>query len=138
MVCVFQKTPDGAGIEKSSRTAIRLSPRDPRVFTFHFTAAVGESIKNGFQNSEGVIQSYRDACTHPNTDWYVYLGAALTHVNIGETDHAQTYLNKALARKMDLTMDTYRTAFVFPAWPAWFEHNRADLETLVELGLPRE
>ena len=138
LVCLFQKSPDGARMEQSARTAIRLSPRDPRAFTFQFMAGVGESVKNNFRTSEGVIQSYRDACTHPNTDWFVYLAAATAFVNIGEADQARTYLNKALARKTDLTMETYRTAFVFPAWPEWFEHNRADLEKLVELGLPRD
>lgn len=36
MVCLFQKSPDAARIEESARAAIKLSPRDPRVFYLSF------------------------------------------------------------------------------------------------------
>lgn len=101
-------------------------------------AGVGEWAKNDFQSTEGVFQSYRDACNHANTDWFVYLGAATTSANMGKLDVARTNLNKALARNPSLTMEVYKRAFPFPAWPEWFEHSRPDLEVLVELGLPRD
>jgi len=138
LICLFQKVPDGALMAKSARAAIRLNPRDPRVFMFHFMAGLGEWANNGYQFSGGVLQSYKAACTHQNTTWFVFMSAALTAAHIDDTDLAQTYLNEALALNPGLTMENYRTAFVFPVWPEWFEYNRADLETLVELGLPRE
>lgn len=138
MVCLFQKVPDGALMEHSARAAIRLNPRDPRASMNHFMAGLGEWVKNGFQFSDGVLQSYKTACTHQNATWFIFLSAAMTTAHIGETDLVQTYLDKAQALNPGLTMETYRTAFVFPAWPEWFEYNRADLEALVELGLSRE
>jgi len=138
MVCLFQKSPDGALMEHSARAAIRLSPRDPRVFLYHFMAGVGEWVKNDFQHTEGSMQSYSEACTQPNADWYVYLSAAAACAIRGKTDHAQAFLNKALAHNPGLTVETYRTTFLHPAWPEWFEHSRPELEILVNLGLPRE
>lgn len=138
MVCMFQKQPDAARLETSARAAVRLSPRDPTVFMYQYMAGVGEWVRNDFQPTEGVLQSYRDACSHQNTDWFVYLGAATSFAFVGQADPAQTYLNKALARNPSLTMETYRTAFPHPAWPEWFEQNRTGLETLVDMGLPRE
>jgi len=138
MVCLFQRQPDAARMKESACAAIRLNPRDPRVFLYHYLAAAGEWVMNDFQTTEGVVQSYRDACNHPNTDWFVYLGAATAFANVGEIETARSYLNKALARNPDLTMENYRTAFSHPAWPEWFEKARAELEMLVEMGLPRE
>jgi hypothetical protein len=84
------------------------------------------------------LQLYRDACNHRNTDWSVYLGGAMTHANMGETDLARSYLNRAMARNPGLTMEIYQRIFSYPAWPECGEHFRTELETLVELGLPLE
>ena len=138
MVCLFQKAPDAALMEQSARAAIRLSPRDPRIFLYQFLAGVGAWIKNDFQTTPEVLLAHREACNHSNTDWFVYVATAVASANLGETDLARTYLNKAQARNPDLTMEVYRTAFPHPAWPEWFEKSRNDLETLVDLGLARE
>lgn len=138
MVCLYQKSPDGVRMETNARAAVRLSPREPTAFMYHFLIGVGKWIKNDFEYSADQLQSYRNACAHQNADWFVFLIAATSYASIGETRLAQLCLDKALARNPSTTVETYRTAFPFPAWPEWFKKMQIDVDTLVELGLPRE
>ncbi len=138
MVELFSQQPDGVRIAQSERAAIRLSPRDPQIFMFHFMVGVGLWSEADFEVTDHVLAAYREACRHQNADWFVFLAAANSSINRGLTDAAVSYLGKAMERLPCLSMEFYETSFRFPAWPLWFEKSRDDLEQLVELGLPRD
>ena len=138
MVNMFLMNPNGSRMAKSERAAILLSPRDPQVFLFHFMAGVGEWVEADFQITDSVLAAYREACLHQNADWFVFLATATSCANRGMADAAAGYLGKAQERLPNLSVELYRTSLRHPAWPEWFEKSRADLEKLVELGLPRK
>lgn len=138
MVNLFLEEPNGARMARSEREAIRLSPRDPQVFLFHFMAGVGEWVAADFEVTDGTLKAYREACRHQNADWFVFLAAAAHCAHRDMNDAAVGYLGKAQERMPNLSVELYRTSLRHPAWPLWFEKSRAGLEKLVVLGLPRE
>ena len=138
MTILFQAQPDGARMSECERTAIRLNPRDPRIFLYHFMVGVGEWVENDFQNTDEALAAYREVCRQQNAGWFVFVGAAGACADHGLTDAAQSYLNKARELQPGLSVELYRTSFQHPSWPLWFEKSHAILEKLVELGLPRD
>lgn len=138
MVNLFDPATDGALMHNSAQECLKLSPKDPRATMYHFFSGLGRWVENGMIPDDDYIADMEAACRYTNAPWFVFMICAVGCVRMGLTDRAKKHLTAALQRRPELTKDNYRDAFLQPSWPAWYENDLDALETLVELGLPRD
>ena len=137
-VHLFQAQIDCAAMEKAALGAIRVSPKDPIAWAQYFmlgTARWNYDLRNP---ADGTQDALDQACSYSNCEFFVYMIAAKFHVRFGDITVARRYLERALAKKKDLSLKMWRTFFPFRAWPAMIAETEPELETLVSFGLPRE
>jgi len=118
--------------------AIRVSPKDPIAWAQYFmlgTARWNYDLRNP---ADGTQDALDQACSYSNCEFFVYMIAAKFHVRFGDITVARRYLERALAKKKDLSLKMWRTFFPFRAWPAMIAETEPELETFVSFGLPRE
>ncbi|WP_282169263.1 adenylate/guanylate cyclase domain-containing protein [Ruegeria atlantica] len=138
MVNLFDNAIDGNLMHSSGQECLKLNPKDPRATMYHFFSALGRWVKNGLVPDDAYIAEMEAACRYTNAPWFVFMICAVGCVRMGFTDRATKHLSAALQRRPELTKENYRHAFLQPSWPDFYENDLDALETLVELGLPRD
>ena len=66
------------------------------------------------------------------------MATALKHAKLGNRDKAAHYLAQARERYPALTAEFWRHAFRFPIWARWVAADEANLQILIDLGLPAQ
>jgi adenylate cyclase len=136
--CLYQQDPDTYRMEASARKAIELSPKDPLVWGFLFNLANAHFMRDFDVTNPQTREGFEAACRYPNADYIAFMNAAIFNAAYGRNDEARHYLEQAMERYPSLSLEHWRTAFPFPVMANILEAEKTALETLVELGLPRE
>ncbi len=135
-VCLYQKEPDTAAMERAARLAIKLSPKDPLAWGFWFNLGNAYMLRD-FDISDAMAgEMFEKSCRFPNSDFMTFLAAAFHSAAVGKKDAASRYLETAMLRKPGLTAEKWRSLFPFPTFPKYVEACESALQILIELGLP--
>ncbi len=136
--CMFQQDPDTYKMEHAARAALKLSPKDPLAWGFWFNLGNALFMRDFDLGNPEILEIFETASRFPNADYLTFMAMALFHAESGRTEEASHYLELAMKRYPPLSLAHWRTAFHFPTFPRWLETQKGALETLVDLGLPRE
>jgi len=138
MATLFRAEPDADAIEENARTALRVNPKDPLAWAFHFMIGHAGLIRGLDATDPNIREAYQSACRFANADYFPFLASAICNAADGRRDAAHRYLGEALARRPELTRAMWARAFRFPVWSRMVEAFGPGLDVLVTLGLPRE
>ncbi|MCE8528818.1 adenylate/guanylate cyclase domain-containing protein [Ruegeria pomeroyi] len=136
--CLFMQRLDCDRLERAARTALRLNPKDPMAWGFWFQLGNAFTFRNTDAADPEALAAYETACRFPNADYFVFMATALKHAKLGNRDKAAHYLAQARERYPALTAEFWRSAFRFPIWARWVAADEANLQILIDLGLPPE
>jgi adenylate cyclase len=136
--CMLQQDPDTYRMEDAARMAIRLSPKDPLAWGFWFQLANALFIRDFDLSNPATREAYENAGRYPNADYIAFMALALGDADAGRLEDAARYLGLAMTRYPSLSLAQWTSAFQFPVARKFNEAWESALETLVELGLPRE
>ena len=133
---LFQKNPDTAEMEEAGLEAIRLSPQDPMLWSFHWMLAVAIWMRD-MSLGENMRPYLEPAARHPGAEAFVHSAYAVLSLRAGDRTTAERALAQALTVRSDFSLDVIKYGFHFPRWPVLVAGIKDDLETLVSMGLPR-
>ncbi len=137
VVSLWTETPDPDLMEASERRALRLNPKDPLAWGFHYIIAMAKFCRDLTFDCSDVTDDLDAACRYSNADYIAFMVNAIAQISNGREGEARRYLQEALLRKPDLTLEGWRMAFFIPMWPRMLAAQEGQLEALVNLGLPR-
>jgi tetratricopeptide (TPR) repeat protein len=106
--------------------AMRLSPRDPFVGTFHLSTG---SAELGLGNLEAAIDAYRKALDVGYSRYRVHAMLAAAYAKAGRMDDAKVALTEARRQNPQFTVKW---------WIGHFANQPAVLDGLRKAGLPEE
>jgi TolB-like protein len=137
-VNLFQEEPDTFAMEAAARQALRLNPKDPMAWGFHFMIATALWIRD-LDNVDDRVKAELDAACHfAQVDYFPLMVTALLCVRLGQMNDARRFLYLALEKRPQLTLASWRHAFPFPYWPRMYASTEPELQALGAMGLPRE
>ncbi|MDT8325841.1 MAG: adenylate/guanylate cyclase domain-containing protein [Roseovarius sp.] len=134
---LFQPEPDTHEMEAAGLEAVRLSPQDPLAWSFHWMLTMSIWLRD-MELGENVRHYLDPAARLPGAEAFVHTAAAVTALKRGDNAAARHGLDNALKVRPNFTLQTIQNAFHFPKWPALVAGIAPQLETLVEMGLPRD
>jgi tetratricopeptide (TPR) repeat protein len=132
---LFQKEPDTYEMEKAGLEAIRLSPQDPMLWSFHWMLTVAIWMRD-MHLGENTRPYLEHAARHPGAEAFVHSAMAVVSLRAGDTGTAHTALDQALTVRPDFSLEVIKYGFHFPKWPTLVAGVKQELATLVEMGLP--
>lgn len=135
---LFQQEPDASEMEAAARDAIQLSPKDPVAWAFHWMAAMARWFRDIENPDESFMEAVAETCQYPDAEYFPFIFSSIFNVRLGRIEEARMLLERGIAKRPDLTLATWRRSFHFPTWPRLVRSTEAELQKLVELGLPPE
>lgn len=129
--------PDADVLEAQARKALRLSPNDPQAYAFQSHIGGAQLFRNSFRFDEVSADAFELACRYPNVSEAILLNAVYACAQLGRLDDAAHYLEMAMHKEPELTVERLRKRWKMYPWIEKFnEVNDGALETIVKLGLP--
>lgn len=111
-------------------TAIRLSPYDPRLSSFHEMRAWSLIVLGRFEES---LVSARTSVRRPNADLWAYATLSSVLGHLGSLDEVRTARRELLQRKPDFSLSFVRQVVYYNKVPAHLERY---IDGLRKAGLP--
>ncbi len=133
------RKPDPKITEAAARNALRLSPRDPQAFVFHYHIGLSRLVANGWIHNEAVAEAYEVASRYPNATYVTHFATACANAELGRMADAVHHLEMTKSKTDQFSLKVFKERWAFYPWASDFTDANEDLiEKLVELGLPRE
>lgn len=139
--CIFslhQSKPEAERMEASARKALSQSPRDPNAWAYQAFIGHALLIKHGGMHATEVREAYEASAAYENAESFTPFICAMCNVAQGRTERAKRYLDRALEMQPDLNLSNWLVAYTNPLVEFINSRHRAELESLVAMGLPRE
>lgn len=105
---------------------------------FHYFSGLGRLVMNDHHPTDDCLADFETACTYARAPWFAFMSVAMSYIHLGSERDAKPFLAEAIERRPDLTLESYRSAFQHPNFPAWYTYDLGALEKLTDLGLPRQ